>query len=1082
VVHTWAGVVTSLSLYVESPCLQTNVSFDLLSICFDYGKEMIVLHAGIESNRFLLWGEMPHEDAAPTKGRKQSRKRVASAHILPYDAGESSLIENLKVIASDNVIHSSNIETVIVWLPTVAGLPLTSSPLIAEPLEPTSNATLSPWKITALNLNTDAAVELLCACIGQQTLAPGIIIGKDLIFWATALRFAGSLVAKQQFIPGVEVIESAYCARWQPVFTGVDAKRLLILGKAMPQVCRALSGQTDAPPATPAGSVLNRFLETMVDYLVRSSVSTKAGSKPKTFESLHDQWLFALRSPGQGRMTGSESELTALAKQVTEWRRPIDVSTATPFSLSFRLEEPESETEAKLGKRKAKSTNSWYVRYLLQSVNDPSLLIPVANVWSAKGRHAEMLKQGAFNAPHYLLSSLGQAVSISQRIEASLKTSAPAGYELDATGAHEFLTEKAWLLEQAGFNVFLPAWWSRKGTKLRLSARARVNSPKLQGTGGMSLEEIVQFDWEVALGGNKLTAAELETLAGIKEPLVRLRGQWVQLNAEEIQAALAFWKKKSANQATVREVIQMALGAGNAPGGMAFEGVTATGWVDDLLAQLRGRDSFEEMPVSDAFHGTLRPYQVRGYSWLAFLREWGLGACLADDMGMGKTPQTLALIAQDWQRNDKRPTLIICPMSVVGNWQKEAARFTPDLPVMIHHGMSRTKGPAFKKQATEHAIVLSSFALLNRDSNILKEVDWAGVILDEAQNIKNAETKQSRAARSLKSGYRIALTGTPVENNVGDLWSIMEFLNPGFLGSQAEFKRSFFVPIQANQDHEAAERLKRLTGPFILRRLKTDKSIIADLPEKMEMKLFCTLTKEQASLYAAVVKDMSKALEDAEGIKRKGVVLATLTKLKQVCNHPAQFLGDNSAIDGRSGKLARLTEMLEEALAEGDRVLVFTQFAEMGKIIKRHLQASFGREVLFLHGAVPKKQRDLMVERFQIEERSADDPRIFILSLKAGGTGLNLTAANHVFHFDRWWNPAVENQATDRAFRIGQRRNVQVHKFLCIGTLEEKIDEMIERKQEIASSIVGTGEGWLTELSNNQLKELFALRREAISE
>jgi SNF2 family DNA or RNA helicase len=319
-----------------------------------------------------------------------------------------------------------------------------------------------------------------------------------------------------------------------------------------------------------------------------------------------------------------------------------------------------------------------------------------------------------------------------------------------------------------------------------------------------------------------------------------------------------------------------------------------------------------------------------------------------------------------------------------------------------------------------------------------------------------------------------------VENNVGDLWSIMEFLNPGFLGTQSEFKRTFFVPIQAQRDAEAAGRLKRLTGPFILRRVKTDKSIIADLPEKNEMKVFCTLTREQASLYAAVVEEATDSLDETTGIQRKGVVLATLSKLKQVCNHPAQFLGDNSVIPGRSGKLARLTEMLEEALAAGDRALVFTQFAEMGTIIQRHLQETFGREVLFLYGAVPKKQRDRMIDKFQAS--NGEGPRVFVLSLKAGGTGLNLTAANHVFHFDRWWNPAVENQATDRAFRIGQKRNVQVHKFLCAGTLEDKIDEMIERKKEIASSIVGTGENWLTELSTEQLKELFALRQDAVSE
>jgi SNF2 family DNA or RNA helicase len=892
------------------------------------------------------------------------------------------------------------------------------------------------------------------------------------------LRFAGALVAKQQFLPGIQVNGRAYVARWQPIFAGADAQRHHTLAKAMPQVCRALSLRTDAPPATPASSLLDHFLEEMVDHLVRSSMPASPRVKPKTFESLHDQWLFALRSPDRVEMTGGASELAALAEQVNEWRRPIEFSADAPFRLCFRLEEPKTAAEVESKRRPGRPSDSWYVRYLLQAVDDPSLLVPAANFWSAKVPLNALSKRGTFNAQHYLLSALGQAARISPHIEASLRTAAPGGYELDAAGAHEFLSEKAWALEQAGFNVLLPAWWSRKGTKLRLSARAKVSSPRMQGGSGMSLDEMVRFDWEVALGSDRLTAAELETLALLKAPLVRLRGQWVQLNADEIQAALDFWKKKTATQATAREVVQMALGAGHAPGGMEFEGVTATGWIGDLLAQLEGRASFAEWPVPDSFHGTLRPYQVRGYSWLAFLRDWRLGACLADDMGLGKTPQTLALIAEDWQRGGKRPTLVVCPMSVVGNWQKEAARFTPDLPVMVHHGLARARGAAFKKQAARHAIVLSSFALLHRDFDILKEVDWAGVILDEAQNIKNAETKQARAARSLESDYRIALTGTPVENNVGDLWSIMEFLNPGFLGTQAHFKRAFFVPIQANRDQEVAERLKRLTAPFILRRLKTDKSIIADLPEKLEMKLFCTLTKEQASLYAAVVRDMSRTLEEAEGIHRRGMILATLTKLKQVCNHPAQFLGDNSAIAGRSGKLERLTEMLEEALLEGDRALVFTQFAEMGEIIRRHLQASFGREVLFLHGAVPKRQRDRMVERFQSDGLSTESPRVFVLSLKAGGTGLNLTAANHVFHFDRWWNPSVENQATDRAYRIGQRRNVQVHKFLCAGTLEEKIDEMIERKQEIASSIVGTGEGWLTELSNAQLKELFALRRE----
>jgi SNF2 family DNA or RNA helicase len=634
-----------------------------------------------------------------------------------------------------------------------------------------------------------------------------------------------------------------------------------------------------------------------------------------------------------------------------------------------------------------------------------------------------------------------------------------------------------------GFGVLLPAWWTRKGTKLRLSLRASVKSPAMQGGSGLSLDEIVQFDWQVALGDQPLALQELEALARLKAPLVKVRGQWVQVNASEIQAALDFWKNNQTGTAAARDIVRMALGAATMPGDLAFAGVTAVGWIGDFLARLEGRATFEELQAPPRFCGTLRPYQVRGYSWLAFLRRWGLGACLADDMGLGKTVQTLALIQRDWESNGKRPSLLVCPVSVVGNWQKEAARFTPGLPVLVHHGVGRRKGPAFRKLAQEHALVLSSYGLVHRDALVLQEVQWAGVILDEAQNIKNPETKQAQAARSFPADYRIALTGTPVENHVGDLWSIMEFLNAGFLGSRAEFKRTFFFPIQANHDPEAIERLKKLTGPFVLRRLKTDKTIISDLPDKLEMKVFCTLTKEQASLYAAVIADMEKALKSAkERIQRKGVILATLSKLKQVCNHPAHFLGDNSPIPARSGKLARLTEMLEEAVDEGDRALVFTQFSEMGEILKRHLQETFGREVLFLHGSLSKKQRDQIVARFQAGAAAADGPRLFVLSLKAGGTGLNLTAANHVFHFDRWWNPAVENQATDRAFRIGQTRNVQVHKFVCLGTVEEKIDDMIERKQQIAARVVGTGEGWITELSNAQLKELFALRKEALAE
>ena len=441
--------------------------------------------------------------------------------------------------------------------------------------------------------------------------------------------------------------------------------------------------------------------------------------------------------------------------------------------------------------------------------------------------------------------------------------------------------------------------------------------------------------------------------------------------------------------------------------------------------------------------------------------------------GLGKTVQTLAALQLDYQQGNRLPNLLVCPTSVINNWQREAAKFTPELSVLLHHGPNRQRGADFGDMAANHQVVITSYATMSRDIKLLASVPWRSVILDEAQNIKNPVSKQASAAQGLRAEYRVALTGTPVENHVGDLWSVMQFLNPGLLGSQAQFKRRYFQPIQVRKDEEAATHLQQVTGPFILRRLKTDRAIIDDLPDKHETKQYCNLTREQVTLYEAVLREAETRLEATTGMERRGSILDTLTKLKQVCNHPRQLLGDNSVISGRSGKLARLKELMDEIIISGDRVLVFSQFAEMGAILQQHIQETYGLETPFLHGGVTRKQRALMVERFQ---NDPDGPIAFVLSLKAGGSGLNLPRANHVIHYDRWWNPAVENQATDRAFRIGQTKDVHVHKLICAGTLEDRIDLMIEAKQETAKQVVGaTSERWLTELSNSELRDVLAL-------
>jgi len=498
--------------------------------------------------------------------------------------------------------------------------------------------------------------------------------------------------------------------------------------------------------------------------------------------------------------------------------------------------------------------------------------------------------------------------------------------------------------------------------------------------------------------------------------------------------------------------------------------------LERFLSELHGQEALDEVELPANFQGSLRAYQQRGLNWLVFLCHHGLGACLADDMGLGKTIQTLAMLQYFSNEGEKRPVLLICPTSLLSNWWHEARRFVPELRILTHHGVQREKHEDFDQQLSDYDIVITTYALAHRDYSFLNEVSWSGIILDEAQNIKNPQTKQSQAIRKLSADWRLALTGTPMENHVGDLWTIMDFLNRGLLGSQASFKRQFLTPIQINQDPVAMAQLQHLSNVFVLRRSKQDPEILPELPPKQEMKVYCNLTKEQASLYAATVQEIEHSLSKLNGMQRRGLILSSLTRLKQICNHPLHFLKQEGKVKKRSGKLNRMEEMLEEILELKEKSLIFTQYAEMGKILKEYLHQHFNQEVLFLYGGTPAPKRAEMIQHFQNNHRCP----IFVLSLKAGGVGLNLTAANHVFHFDRWWNPAVENQATDRAHRIGQERTVQVHKLICSGTLEEKVDQMIEDKQGLAEQIVGAGENWITELSDKEVRELFQLNQELV--
>jgi SNF2 family DNA or RNA helicase len=971
--------------------------------------------------------------------------------------------------------------------------------------------------------------------LGAMTTAEAERVPGSVAVWSLAAKLALDLVGRERLLPRIERTRHGTEARSAVALSlPEDAERVAALARAFPPAAHAVPGTASPPP--PAGArgrssgrgrgrgrtarievlapdaLLRAFLDAAADQLVRAAAAapaqTTAAAPARSLEDPTDHARGARAVPAKTRagvagapwekrlavaLTGTDPGFAAagfqertLLSELEDWVRPALGAEPGAPRACFRLDLPAAGQEAAPGD--APAAGVFQLRFFLQAAEDPSLLVPAGQVFRGRGQALRRLGQSLESAEEHLLRALARASRLYAPIERGLRAARPEGVALDAAEAWRFLSEAAPMLADLGLGVILPAELTRSGQRrLKLRMRVGAGTARSKGTAGVvggggafTLEEVLSFQWEVALAGEAISRQDLLALAGLKAPLVRFRGQWVAVDPAELAEAQRLLAAGGGSLAG-HEALAAALGA-TPPLRAAVElpvEVVAEGRLAALLARLgESRDQAGATRPPPEFHGTLRPYQERGLSWLDQMSTLGLGACLADDMGLGKTIQLLALLLHHRAqgRGLSHRCLLVCPTSVVGNWEREAARFAPTLPVVRHYGPDRARSAEEIAAGPAGALVVTTYGLLRRDAALLAGVDWSVAALDEAQNIKNAASHTARAARALRAGFRVALTGTPVENRLAELWSISEYLNPRLLGPLATFRREVAVPIERHGRDDVAERLRRLVGPFILRRLKSDPAVIQDLPPKQEMKVFCSLTREQASLYQAAVDEAMRRISSAEGVQRRGLVLALITALKQICNHPAHYLGEAAPLAGRSGKLARLQEMLEEAVAAGDRALVFTQFREMGDRLAAELGRTLGIAVPFLHGGVVRSARDAMVSRFQEEHGG---PQVFVLSLRAGGTGLNLTAASHVFHFDRWWNPAVEDQATDRAYRIGQRKAVQVHKLLCAGTVEEKVDQILEGKRGLAARIVGGGEKWITELDDAALRELFSLAPDA---
>ncbi|MDR0269216.1 DEAD/DEAH box helicase [Paenibacillus sp.] len=946
--------------------------------------------------------------------------------------------------------------------------------------------------LEGLALTPSDAFNLLLAWDEPACVRLGIQPGAEIGYWSKAARFALELMLRGQIAPGTATASSggsrrragvlALTGSWKPKLREPqDIERFLQLAAAMPPVALGVSALLGNEPLTKqeAGAVvLHSFMSAMIHSRVQEIVRAQEGKLSRHqadyrrgTSPLSELWWNSLLAASRTiPVQGTTEEITALSEEVAaigstmipDASGEADRSHTGRLGLGLRLAPSHTEEQER-----------WRVTFWTEFQDEFGAWLPIEAIWGYKERDIQRRGITYTNVQEQMLMLLGDAAALSPEIAEALGVPAPQGMELTSEEMVAFVRGSVPRLNKAGMTVQMPSKWSRKGRRrIGLSLKMQSDDGK-PGLPVIGMEQLVSFHVEAALDGLTLSREELAELAEASLPYVQFRGEWIELDLKEIRQVLRYLKRHENGEMDLSEWLHLSAEEGEERlwKGMQVLGLETAGYLQSLLGEETPR-KVQVRPVPAMLHGVLRPYQERGYQWLSAMRDMGFGVCLADDMGLGKTIQVITCLLEQHQKG-RNPVLIVCPTSLLGNWQRELQRFAPDLNLYIHHGNRRLHGEDFLQEAAKYDLVLTTYHLAGRDGTDLAGMMWTSIVLDEAQYIKNHRTKQAQSVMKLSAPHRIAMTGTPVENRLGELWSIFHFLNPGYLGTAGSFRQRYTASDAASGK---LSELHKLVAPFMLRRLKSDPDIRKDLPEKLEIKSYCTLTPLQGAMYQSVVEQVMEQIGKETGIARKGLVLSSLTKLKQICDSP-QLLGREEAKGSKvefSGKMQRLYDLLDAIEESGESALIFTQYVAMGHLIVSRLEGRYGVKPAFLHGGISKAERDQMVNAFQKGEGSP----FFVLSLKAGGVGLNLTRANHVLHYDRWWNPAVENQATDRVFRIGQHKNVQVHKLICQGTLEERIDELIEHKKSLSEQVIGSGETWLTEMSDGELRELITLQGE----